>query len=596
MAVAQTKVSGKTPKSADNASRAHVAARQQTTPASNAAPTVNSAFELAGNLATQRLLRAAASAGGDDLEIATHAGLTAGSVEGGGVASSHEADTAAAEAEARRAAARGLAGSPQPKVEGGRLDAASAAHLSGVYGRSVSDVLFQRESGVARSRGADAVTIGNEVHLAAGVRLSAGLAAHEVAHAVQQTGGGSGLRPLAPQPLLRKPGDPEPSGDEPLDPFVTGWSVVPSGVLLARTDDKRLAIIPLRDAVYVPDEATAARFDPRVPKTPGTAPVFGVPAIGAAGTRIVPAGRRTAVIIDAGGGVGVSTGMYLSQFAGALQSVGVDAAAELFIIPIHAHSDHVDKIVNLISTYRIPPTNILIPRGLGSISSMRDVMEALTTGAQSDASATGTLLRSLGYGETWRPTPIKDVGTGPEVIRLVHKAPGGVRIELVALRAAITTAAATGRGVDLASYLGRITHPDGTVTGVLGDLRLADLETFKAAMERERPGSWAEFWSGVTRLSGFSHHVGRLAAGDVVGAMSLLQETLLRTGKLEIIEQTNLGQFGRARADTLEQAARIGATVTTAEAPPTGAPTAATPTSGVVATGTAVTARGPAAR
>lgn len=546
MGEGQTKAGEKTSRAEKDSSAPSAAPRR----AGNTPEAAGALNELAGNLSTQRLLR-----------------------------------NDAAEAEARRAAALGLVGSPQPHLEGGRLDAATATHLSNVYGRDVSEVLFQRGSGVAQSQAADAVTIGDEVHLDEGVRLSAGLAAHEAAHAVQQTGGGRGLSSLPAQPLRRGPDETEPTGDEPLDPFVTGWAAARSGVLIALSDDNRLAVIPLRDSVYIPDDATAARFNPRAPKTPGPAPVFGVPAVGAAGTRVIPAGTRSAIIMDSGAGVGVSAGMYLSQFAGALQRVGIGTPTELYIMPIHAHRDHVDKMVALIDDYSIPPENILIPRGQGDIATMRSVMRALTT----DATAR---LITLGYGPDWKPRQLRDAPGGTAgIIRLGYRAQGGVKVELVGLRGAIATAGSRGGNIDLASYLARITHPDGTVTAVLGDVRGADLETFKTTMNTERPGSWAEFWNGVTRVSGFSHHVGAMKPGDVAGIQSFFDETLLRTGKLEIIEQTNLGQHAAARADTLELAQRIGATVTTGEQP-----TTQTPTSGVVATGTTITPHGPDAR
>ena len=394
-------------------------------------------------------------------------------------------------------------------------------------------------------------------------------------------GSGPNISAIPKTALQRKPNDPEPSGDEPLDPFVTGWTSVPAGFLVAQAADK-LAIVPLRDTVYVPDPATARRFDPRLPKTPGNAPVFGVPSIGAGGTRVVPAGTKSAVIMDSGAGQGAS-GMYLSQFAGALRSVNVKASAKLYILPIHAHADHVDQIVELIRAYRIPPENILIPRGQHRIASMQKVMKALTTGAVNDP-----ILTALGYGPSWKPRALRDRGSGPEVIRLGHNAPNGVKIELVGLRSKIETAQRTGKGVDLASYLARITHPDGTITVVLGDLRGADLIIFRNAMELERPGSWGEFFNNAKRLSGFSHHMGRLAAGDARGMMLLAETTILKTGSLKIIEQTNLGQSGSMRRDTLELAARIGFTVLIGEQPRT-----QSPTSGVVATGTTVAARGP---
>lgn len=502
----------------------------------------------------------------------------------GGLAFAVATNVQAAEWEARRAVKAATPGAPPPEPREGVLDSPTAEHLGSVFGRDVRDVRMHRDSDLATADGSDALTIGSDVHVARGVPVTSGLLAHEIAHVVQQTGGGSGLTPAPVGPL--RGSDPEPSGDEPLDPFVTGWSVVPDAVLVAIGADG-LGLVPLRNAVYVPDAATAERFDPRIPKTPGTAPVFNIPAIGAGGTRIIPAGRKSAVIVDAGAGPGTSTAMYLAQLTGAVQRTGLSATAEFVILPIHAHRDHVDKIVELITSRGIPPSQVRIPRGLERLASMRAVVDALQNGMNG-------LPPPPGYGPAWRPTSPADRGSGPEVIRLEHRGPSGLRMEMVGLRSAFSAAQlprANEKTVDRASYLTRVTHPDGTVTVIIGDPRGVDLEKFQTEMDRERPGSWARFFSGVSRVSGFSHHVGGLGLGDIRGIMSLLEVTLLATGKLEILEQTNLGQHGRARRDTLEFLAHVGVSVATAEAP-----TSQTPTSGVVATGRTVAAHGPDAR
>ena len=316
-----------------------------------------------------------------------------------------------AEAEARRAARSAAPGGPNP--ERPALDGATMGHLGSRYARDIGNVWLHLDSGMAGADGSDAVTLGRHVHVAPGVRLTPGLLAHEIAHVVQQTGGGRGLSPMPTGPLRQKRGDPEPTGDEPLDPFVTGWTVVPEAVLVV-VGAEGFGLVPLRYAVYVPDPATAARFDPRVPPTPGTAPVFGIPAIGAGGTRIAPAGRKSAVIVDAGAGPGTSTAMYVAQFASAVGSVGLTTTAELKIIPIHAHVDHVNQIVEMIASPNIPPSNLRIPRGLESLASMRAMVNALQTSADP---------RLARYGAAWRPLSPADRGSGPEVIRLEHRGP-----------------------------------------------------------------------------------------------------------------------------------------------------------------------------
>src|SRR5262249_46855553 len=139
---------------------------------------------------------------------------------------------------------------------------------------------------------------------------------------------------------------PEPSADEPLDPFVTGWTAVPNAVLLVQQGD-RVGLYPLANRVFVPDLEGALRYDPTA-RPLGPSPTMEVPAIGAAGTRIFPAGPRSVIVIDLGAGQGVTAGMYLSQYFGALAALGMDNATTMRLIPIHGHRDHVDQIVSVI--------------------------------------------------------------------------------------------------------------------------------------------------------------------------------------------------------------------------------------------------------
>ncbi len=485
------------------------------------------------------------------------------------------------EDEASRAAARALPGAPSQPLSSGGLDPRAIDHFSRAYGTDLQGVGVHRDSALGASTGSSAATIGDDIFLAPGARPTARLIGHELAHVAQQRHGALGLSGSGIALRGDKP-RPEPSGDEPLDPFVTGWTTLPSAVLLVQQGD-RVGLYPLANRVFVPDVAGALRYDPTA-RPLGPSPTMEVPAIGAAGTRIFPAGPRSAIVIDAGAGQGVTAGMYLAQFFGALGALGMDNATSVKIIPVHGHRDHVDRIVPVIRASSVTAANLLIPRGMESIASMRAVVNELRN-------TQDTTLRGLGFGPGWRPVgTIGDRGSGPEVIRLGY-AEHGVRVEMLGLRSAIGAAPTTPRLADRASYLTRVTADRGRPIVILGDLRGSDLGAFRDAMERERAGSWAEFFQGAERISGFSHHVGRLEAGDVAGLMAVLDVTLFQTGSLEIIEQTNLGQFGRARSDTLELLQRLGVTVTTAEQP-----TTASPTSGVGSTPTGVRARGPDTR
>jgi hypothetical protein len=61
-----------------------------------------------------------------------------------------------------------------------------------------------------------------------------------------------------------KRGELEPSGDEPLDPFVTDWSVVPEAVLVAISADG-LGLVPLRNAGLRPGRRDRPALRPARP-------------------------------------------------------------------------------------------------------------------------------------------------------------------------------------------------------------------------------------------------------------------------------------------------------------------------------------------
>jgi hypothetical protein len=112
----------------------------------------------------------------------------------GGLAFATATNVQAGEMEARSAVRAATPGAPAPEPHEGVLDRSTAEDLGSVFGRNIRDVRIHRNSDLAAADGADALTIGNDVHVARGVPLTPRLLAHEIAHVVQQAGGGWGSR------------------------------------------------------------------------------------------------------------------------------------------------------------------------------------------------------------------------------------------------------------------------------------------------------------------------------------------------------------------------------------------------------------------
>jgi len=282
--------------------------------------------------------------------------------------------------------------------------------------------------------------------------------------------------------------------------------------------------------------------------------LMGVPATGASGSRFIRIGTRRALQLDAGRGSGVTAAIYMDQVHGIMGRMGLTEVAQLRII--HIHRDHVSEIPAIAIEFSLGPQSIVIPQEFLTGTVRRDLQRAITA-----------LRGQGGAWAGWTPGSIGRNLSGSGDYTLTRTTHGEITVEYLSLNSAMRTLATesevTSPQIDRASFITRVTRrSDQARVITLGDVRFRDLELFRTAMGPER---FSEFFQGVTTLNGFSHHAGRLEAGDVAGLMSLLDVTLLRTGELRVVVQTDRGEHAQTRADTIELMRRLGIEVALSE-------------------------------
>jgi Domain of unknown function (DUF4157) len=466
------------------------------------------------------------------------------------------------------------------------LDAAVQKDMGQRFGHDFSHVRIHSDTSAeqsARKINANAYTSGHNIvfgssQFAPTTQQGRRLLAHELTHVVQQSGSDSTHIHRQPDAnIIQRDG---PDDDSVADPIAT-WER-PTGSLLLVFADDRLILLPARPLVRVADaESQRLMSESSAHMTTDLGALLEVPPVGAGATRVFRAGRRTALIIDAGSDPAgrIPAAVYLNEFQGVMASLGVTNISE--IRAIHVHQDHINEIPTLVANSTVSGARVSIPHAfLGANAAIQRVVASLRT-------TTDPAMLTRGFGAAWTPNnPVAGPGTAGDVFRFGYTL-GELRVEALALRSALRTTSAT---PDLASFMTKVTRPaDRASIVVLGDLRGRDLGTIRDAMETQRAGSWNEFFSGVSTISGFSHHAGRLEDRDINGIMSLLDATMLREGRLRVVEQTTTTRHTRARTDTLELLQRLGIEVAVAELPST------TATSGAGATRSSLYARGPSA-
>ncbi len=466
------------------------------------------------------------------------------------------------------------------------LDVALKKDMELRFGHDFSSVRIHSDDSAAKTASqinAKAYTSGNNIVFGAGQyapnsQYGKRLLAHELTHVVQQSGAENTYINRQPiSNIIQRDG---PDDDSVADPLST-WER-PTGSLLLVFADDRLILLPARPLVRVADaESQRLMSESSAHVTTDLGALLEVPPVGAGATRVFRAGRRTALIIDAGSDPAgrIPAAVYLNEFQGVMASLGVTNISE--IRAIHVHQDHINEIPTLVANSTVSGARVSIPHAfLGANAAIQRVVAALRT-------TSDPAMLTRGFGPAWTPNnPVAGPGTAGDVFRFGYTL-GELRVEALALRSALRTTSAT---PDLASFMTKVTRPaDRASVVVLGDLRGRDLGTIRDAMETQRAGSWNEFFSGVSTISGFSHHAGRLEDRDISGIMSLLDATMLREGRLRVVEQTTTSRHTRARTDTLELLQRLGVEVAVAELPGT------TATSGAGASRSSLYARGPSA-
>lgn len=441
------------------------------------------------------------------------------------------------------------------------------------------------------------MTVGSSVTLAQGPEQSEGerTLAHELVHVEQAALGRTG-RPASSLPVLEQearagaqqlmrgqhvavhhaaPPD-APLYDDPLaleEYPEDAWVASDEHLLVLATEDEAF-LLPGAGRVYVPREDSLRSGSSTRGRMRGdTGPLVTIPATGASGSRFVKIGGRTAIMLDAGetlsgrrvGGTGSSAArraaVYMDQIQGALAQLGVSRVSQLRLL--HVHRDHVNRIPDIVRQFGLRPNQLHVPSEFRGQRGARDPL----------ARAVRELRQSQDTEwQQWRPgSRARNRSPTPGQLIETRYTTGTVVVETVALRSAMERLQSgqnvRAAEVDTASFLTRVTRrTDGAQVVFLGDLRFSDLAEFRRVMGEQR---YAEFFRGATTVSGFSHHLGAFRSGDVRGLMQFLDVTLLRTGRLSVLAQTDTqhGRFGGARRATLEFMRQLGIDTTYTEHP-----------------------------
>jgi len=323
---------------------------------------------------------------------------------------------------------------------------------------------------------------------------------------------------------------------DPLD----DWEVDRSTLMLLAADHKLFIIPGDKAGILVPPARLRNIAWNEVIIAHDLGPFLGLPPVGAGGSRLFKAGPRLGVMLDAGRNpMRQPAAVYLDHLAARARDLGVTEIHA--VVLIHRHSDHYNEIERVVRDFGIAAANVIIPRPY------------VRQDPQPSFTATLAALRRH-FGANWQPTHVNLRPASPsgEVLRGVYRL-GDTTFEFIGLASALN---AVRRQTDRASLLTRVSRrgEPGAIV-VLGDLRGDDLQEFHRRMGAD---AWRDFFRNVTTISGFSHHRGALEPAHVTGTMRLLEATLLRTGRLTAVIQTDPGQHQQARADTLEFMRRIG--------------------------------------
>jgi hypothetical protein len=395
----------------------------------------------------------------------------------------------------------------------------------------------------ARSMYAAAYTVGDDIVFAAG-RFQPGTAAgrallaHELTHVVQQRQHGALAVQRAPS------ADPDPV---PLIPPQWIRKSKQSDLMVAIAGD-RMVVLPATDALVLLQPPGPA---PAAPPARATlpSPLLALPTVGKESIKLVKIGETTGFLVDAGGVPGVVLPRAMATMAGALGVRDVHG-----VLITHLHDDHVRSLVQLVVAHRIRPENLHYPAALAvnPDAPSKDLAQAIQRIRNDPA------LRSLGHSPTAAYGSIATPSSGRWFRTTLREGP--VTFDLYGLTEAFreieryrtegleqTSARVGGQRVnslaDTASLLVRATHgPSGLRMLFLSDLRFSDLTLFRAAMGED---AYREMLSGVRIVEGLGHHLGATKADDRAAIAEFLQNTVLITGRLTVMAQSQVIRSGK---------------------------------------------------
>ncbi len=269
--------------------------------------------------------------------------------------------------------------------------------------------------------------------------------------------------------------------------------------------------------------------------------IFGVPAVGSAGSAVVSTGHGQALMIDVGTGLRIgdaetARAIYLGQLSALLGRMGITEITDIYIS--HGHADHLNRLKDTVEKFNIPAQNVTVPDYQARWSRLlRDLWQQL---AQSDKG------RQLGYDQIQPGARLYTGDPNAQVYR-ARLETGDIVLEFYADPEAMRKLAGKKAGskpgelLDSASALILISQI-GTPfrMAVLGDLRGRDIHALRLKMDREHPGSFGRTFSGVEVSGGMQHHLGVVSsAADLAGIADILEVTALARGRLEVVVQTD---------------------------------------------------------
>ncbi len=292
----------------------------------------------------------------------------------------------------------------------------------------------------------------------------------------------------------------------------------------------------------------------QLPFTPGAqpaqqpVPVISVPTVGKEGIYLLAVGGRLvyeaggARLVYAMGGGGARNIVFPHALGTAQRALGTNTIDSMIVK--HIDQDHIRQFRRLKDAYGIPANRIYFsdafvvgPTGTPGSGLQRMVQQ----------------IRQDHPNEQFNTIPTPTAGSSAVFRHRLHR--GEVTIDLVGdTRVFNMLKALRRRGVtqsvreirnlrDAAIPMFRLTHQaSGLRILDITDLRLQDVQRYHDRMGADNFRRWVE---GVKIIKGFQHHMGALepathAAGqaDRVGMMTLLRETFLRNGQLDIIVQS----------------------------------------------------------